>query len=170
MMTNARNIANRVTFNASAMFRNVAQIIALAGLYFLAARLGLSLASVNASVSPVWPPTGIAIAAVLLFGYRVWPGILLGAFIANALTPVSLVTAVAIAIGNTFEAICAGAVLSRLSFHKSLDRAKDVFKFVVVASICTMVSATIGTTSLCLSHAANWNDFGHLWTTWWLGD
>jgi PAS domain S-box-containing protein len=170
MMINVRNIADRVPLNASATVRNVAQTIAVAGLYFLAARLGLSLASVHANVSPVWPPTGIAIAAVLLLGYRVWPGILLGAFVANVLTPVTFAAAAGIAFGNTVEAICAGAVLSRLSFHESLDRARDVFKFVVVTAICTMLSATIGTASLCLSHAANWNDFGHLWRTWWLGD
>src|SRR6266404_5000816 len=76
---------------------NVGVIAIVAGLYFLAAKLGLSLAFLNASVSPVWPPTGVAIALVFLLGYRSAPGVLLGALIANYfLTDVSLATAVGI--------------------------------------------------------------------------
>jgi len=150
--------------------RYLLTILIIAGLYFAAAKLGLSLASVHTNVSPVWPPTGIAIAAVLLLGYRVWPGILLGAFLANFLTPVPVAVSVAIAIGNTLEALSAGLLLRSLDFRKSLDRARDVFKFVIAVLICTMVSATIGTFSLCLGHAAKWADFGSLWMTWWLGD
>ena len=99
--------------------------------YFGAAKLGLSLAIIHANVSPVWPPTGVAIAAVLLFGYRVWPGIFAGAFAANLLlTPAPVVADFLIAVGNTLEAICAALLLERVSFHRWLDRAKDVFKFV----------------------------------------
>ena len=145
--------------------------------YFGAAKLGLSLAFIHANVSPVWPPAGIAIAAVLLLGYRVWPGILVGAFLANFLTlfgnfltPVSLATAGTIAVGNTLEALSAGFLLRSVDFHNSLDRAKDVFKFVLIVLLSTMVAATIGNLSLCLSHAAHWGEFGSLWLTWWLGD
>src|SRR5258708_20226642 len=81
-------------------------IAIVAGLYFLAANLGLSLAFLNASVSPVWPPTGVAIALVLWLGFRSAPGVLLGALIANyLLTDVSLATAPRISIVNTLEAI-----------------------------------------------------------------
>src|SRR5882724_277993 len=149
---------------------DVLAILVIAGFYFAAARLGLSLASVHTNVSPVWPPTAIAIAAVLLLGYRVWPGILLGALVANLMTPVPVATAVAIGIGNTLEALSAGFLLWSVGFHNSLDRARDVFKLVIAVLLCTMVSATIGTFSLCLGHAAKWADFGSLWMTWWLGD
>ena len=115
----------------------VLSILVIAGLYFAAARFGLSLASVHTNVSPVWPPTGLAIAAVLLLGYRVWPGILLGALFANLLTPVPVATSVAIAIGNTLEALSAGWLLRSVGFHTSLDRARDVFKFVVTVAACT---------------------------------
>jgi PAS domain S-box-containing protein len=145
-------------------------VLLLAGIYFAAARLGLSLASVHTNVSPVWPPTGIAIAAVLLLGYRVWPGILLGALLANLLTPVPVATSVAISIGNTFEALSAGFLLGSFGFQNSLDRARDVSKFVIAVLLCTMVSATVGTLSLSLGHTAKWSDFGSLWMTWWLGD
>src|SRR5258707_6981360 len=87
-------------------------VLIVAGLYFLAAKLGLSLASLNASVSPVWPPTGVAIALALWLGYRAMPGVLLGALLANyLLTDVALVTAVGISIGNTLEAITAGFLI-----------------------------------------------------------
>lgn len=150
--------------------RFFAQLLTVAVIYFAAARLGLSLASVHTSVSPVWPPTGIAMAAVLLLGYRAWPGILLGAFLANSLTPVPLATALGIAAGNTMEALSAGYLLRRLDFHNALDRARDVFNFVLAALLCTMISATIGNISLGLGHAARWEQFGSLWLTWWLGD
>ncbi|HEY8204087.1 MAG TPA: MASE1 domain-containing protein [Pyrinomonadaceae bacterium] len=150
--------------------RYILSIFVLAAVYFAAAKFGLSLASVHTNVSPVWPPTGIALAAVLLLGYRVWPGILLGAFLANALTPVTLATAGAIAVGNTLEAVIAAVALNALAFRPSLDRALDVFKFVAVAVGCTMISATIGTLSLGIGHAAAWSSFPLLWLTWWLGD
>lgn len=150
--------------------KDLAILALVAAIYFSAARLGLSLASVHKNVSPVWPPTGVAMAAVLILGLRTWPGILLGALLANALTPVPLWVAAGIAFGNTLEALSAGLLLRSLDFRKSLDRAKDVFSFVVAALGCTMFSATIGNLVLCLSHSARWSDFGSLWTTWWLGD
>ena len=148
----------------------VLSILLLAGAYFASAKVGLSLASVHTNVSPAWPPTGIAIAAILLLGYRVWPGILLGAFLANLLTPVPVATSAAIAVGNTLEALSAGWLLRSVSFHNSLDRARDVFKFVVTVLICTTISATIGPLSLYVGKATQGTDFGLLWLTWWLGD
>jgi PAS domain S-box-containing protein len=150
--------------------RYVITVLVVAALYFIAAKAGLSLASVHTNVSPVWPPAGIALAAVLLLGYRIWPAILLGAFFANFLTPVPVATSVVIAFGNTVEALSGGFVLRWLGFHESLDRAMDVFKFVVAAIFCTMISATIGNLALAVGHAARWADFDSLWVTWWLGD
>ena len=148
-------------------------ILVVAGLYFLGAKLGLSLAFLNASVSPVWPPTGVAIALVFWLGYRSAPGVLLGALIANYfLTDVSLATAAGISIGNTLEATTAVYLVRRFAGSGSpFNRAIDVLKFVVFAGILsTAISATIGNVSLCLSGAASWNNFGWLWLTWWLGD
>lgn len=152
------------------LLSQVVVIVLVAIVYFVAAKLGLSFAFLHSSVSPIWPPTGIAIAAVLLLGKRVWPGIFLGALLANISTPVPIPAAVGIAIGNTLEALLARVMLQRLSFDVSLDRARDVFKFVIAATTCTTVSATIGTLSLCLSGSADWGQFGSLWITWWLGD
>jgi len=148
-------------------------VLIVAGLYFLAAKLGFSLASLNASVSPVWPPTGVAIALALWLGYRAVPGVLLGALLANyLLTDVALVTAAGISIGNTLEAIIAVYLVRRfVGSRNPFQRAVDVLKFVVFAAVLsTAVSATIGNVVLCLSGSASWNSFGRLWLTWWAGD
>lgn len=149
------------------------QTVVLAAIYFAAAELGLSLAVLNKSVSPVWPPTGVAIAALLLLGYRAAPAIFLGALLANyRLTDVSLVTALGIAVGNALEAVTALVLLRRFTESRRLfDRASDVVKFIIVAALISpMVGATIGNLSLCLGRAATWQSFGTLWLTWWLGD
>jgi signal transduction histidine kinase/integral membrane sensor domain MASE1/CheY-like chemotaxis protein len=151
-------------------FTRVWIVLAVTIVYFAAAELGLSLAFLHANVSPVWPPTGMAIAALLLLGYRAWPGILIGAFAANFLTPIPLTTAVGIAAGNTLEALTAAFLLHSVGFHPAFDRAKDVAWYIVAVTAGTMLAATIGNISLCLGGAASWQHFGSLWLTWWLGD
>jgi len=147
-------------------------IAALVAAYFGSAQLGLSLASAHHNVSLIWPSTGIALAAVLLLGYWVWPAITLGAFLANAATGLSLFTSGGIAVGNTLEALGGAFLVRRLiEYRNPLDQAQDVFRFVGSAVLLsTMVSATIGTASLCLGMAASWSDYGQLWWAWWLGD
>jgi PAS domain S-box-containing protein len=146
--------------------------VAVAIIYFAAAEFGLSLASVHTSVSPVWPPTGIAIAALLVFGRKFWPAILLGAFGANLLTHVSVPTAAGIAVGNTLEALTAWYLLRRIQPpQKIFTSIVGVSQFVLFAVVLSpAVSATIGTLSLCLGGAAGWANFTGLWVTWWLGD
>src|SRR6266404_1100439 len=145
----------------------------VAATYFVAAKLGLSLAFANVSVSPVWPPTGVAIAALLYFGYRATPGVLIGALLGNyLLTDVSLVPSTAIALGNTMEALTAVYLLQRFTESRNpFNRAFDVLKFVVFAAvISTTLAATIANLSLCASGHERWQDFHHLWLTWWSGD
>jgi PAS domain S-box-containing protein len=140
--------------------------------YFVAGKFGLSLAVVNASVSPVWPPTGIAFASFLVLGPRVWPAILLGAFLVNVTTTGSIATSLGIAIGNTFEGRL-GADLVRLfaNGRDVFNRSRDVFKFVVLAGLLsTTVGATIGVSSLMLGGNAQWREYPAVWFTWWLGD
>ncbi|HEY7648768.1 MAG TPA: MASE1 domain-containing protein [Methylomirabilota bacterium] len=140
--------------------------------YVLAGKLGLSLAFVHASASAVWPPTGIAVAALLLAGLGMWPAILLGAFVVNATTAGSIATSLGIAVGNTLEAIVAAALVNRFAGGaRVFERAPDIFRFAVLAAgLSTAVSATIGVTSLALTGYAPWNAFGPIWLTWWLGD
>src|SRR5579862_7648686 len=106
-----RNVAKRGQMKTSSSVRShgiasdVATIAALALVYFIGGKFGLKLAFLNQSATAVWPPTGIALAAVLLLGYRVWPGIWLGAFLVNITTAGSVLTSICIAGGNTLEAV-----------------------------------------------------------------
>jgi signal transduction histidine kinase/CheY-like chemotaxis protein len=146
--------------------------VALAAVYFAAAKIGLTLASVHVSATAVWPPTGIAIAAVLLGGHRVWPGIFLGAFLANLTTAGSVATVFGIAAGNTLESVLAGSLVRRFAHGpRCWDRAEGVLRFALLAAVVsTAVSATIGVSSLALGGYADWARFGPIWLTWWLGD
>jgi signal transduction histidine kinase len=144
----------------------------LAVLYFFAGKLGLKLAFVNPSATAVWPPTGIAIAALVLLGYRFWPGILLGAFAVNLTTSGSVVASLGIAIGNTLEGLVAAfLVLTFAGGRSAFERPQNVFKFAFLAAVAsTAISATVGVTTLGLTGYARWSDFRPIWLTWWLGD
>src|ERR1044071_681534 len=128
----------------------LATISLLAAVYFLTARFGLNVAFLNPSATPIWPPTGIAMAAVLLIGYRVWPGIWLGAFLANVATAGWV--SVGVATGNTAEALLGGwLVLQYANGRHAFERAGDIFKFILLAAIeSTSISATCGLSSLAL--------------------
>ncbi len=147
-------------------------LLIIAGVYVVAGKFGLSLAFVNASATAVWPPTGIALAATLLLGYRVWPAILLGAFLVNATTAGSVWTSLAIASGNTLEGLLGAWLVTRFANGRNaFSRAPDIFAFAALAGfLSTTVSATIGVTSLSLGGYASWDRFGAIWLTWWLGD
>ncbi|HSF24329.1 MAG TPA: PAS domain S-box protein, partial [Blastocatellia bacterium] len=159
-------------FSGSGLPTQLAILTIVAIIYLGAARVGLLLAFLNASVSPVWPPTGVAIAAVLLLGYRMGAAVFVGALVANIATGLPIATASAIAAGNTLEALAAGFLIHRFVGSQSpFYRAQDVMRFVLLAVLLSpMVSATIGNASLCLSGAAAWANFGSLWLTWWIGD
>ncbi|HEY6661245.1 MAG TPA: MASE1 domain-containing protein [Pyrinomonadaceae bacterium] len=140
--------------------------------YFAAAELGLSLASLHSNVTAVWPPTGIAIASLLIFGRRIWPGIFVGALAANLLTSIPVGSSFGIALGNTLEALTACWLLGRAKdWRQSFDSLGEVMRFVVYAAVLApLVSATIGSLSLCLGDAKEWANFPWLWLTWWMGD
>jgi PAS domain S-box-containing protein len=153
-------------------WRTFAAILALAGSYFCAGKLGLSWAYVHASASAIWPASGLALAALLLWGSKLWPGIFLGAFLVNLTTEGSLATTLGIAAGNTLEALLATWGIKRFANGaRVFERARNTFKFVLIAAILsTAVSATFGVTSLTLGGFAHWNQYAAIWLTWWLGD
>jgi len=140
--------------------------------YFVAGKLGLKLALVNASASAVWPCTGITLAAFLILGYRVWPAILTGAFLVNLTTTGFAAPSVGIAVGNTLEGVVGCYLVTRFAGGQhAFERAHDVFKFGFLAGmVSTVVSATVGVTSLALGGFAEWAMYGPIWCTWWLGD
>jgi len=116
-------------------------ISAVALIYFVAGKLALNLAFVNASASAVWPPAGIALAALLVFGLRVWPAIFVGALVVNVTTAGNIFTSVGIATGNTLEALCGAWLVNRFAGGLQVfDRPQNVFKFALAAVISTAVS------------------------------
>jgi signal transduction histidine kinase/CheY-like chemotaxis protein len=144
----------------------------LVALYFVVGKLGLTLAFVNASATAVWPPTGLAIASLLLIGPELWPAIFIGAFAVNLTTSGDLPSSVGIAIGNTLEAVIATRLISRWADgRKAFERPQGVIRFALLGgALATAVSATIGVVSLELAGLARWSDAGPIWATWWLGD
>ncbi|MFA5139093.1 MAG: MASE1 domain-containing protein [Elusimicrobiota bacterium] len=159
----------------------ILEIAAVAALYYAAARVGLLLSFEKTNASPVWPPSGIAFAAMLLRGYRVWPGILLGAFLANvavflqdpAVSPWAAGVSLLIGIGNTLEAVIGSFLLRRFSGRPGpgiLDRTRDVFKLVAVALVMCLISSSLGPAALCAAGMAPWSLHAKIWFTWWSGD
>ncbi|MGB8253721.1 MAG: MASE1 domain-containing protein [Anaerolineaceae bacterium] len=147
------------------------KIILLAIIYRIAAILGLSMAYVQANTSPVWPPTGIALAALMLFGIKLWPGVALGVLLGSLFTGAPIPLAIGMTFGNTLEAVIGAYLLHRfLDFHNTLDRIKDVIGLSLVSVIATMVSATFGAITLSIIDSALWQYFISIWSTWWIGD
>jgi signal transduction histidine kinase len=149
----------------------LAKLLAIFAVYFFTARIGLSLDAVSGFATLVWPPTGIALAALLILGYRYWPAIAAGAFLVNIVTGASRFVALGIAAGNTLEALAGAYLLTRLfDFHISLERVKDVLALIWYgAMVSTLISATIGVSVITLGGAAKVS-FGETWLAWWIGD
>jgi PAS domain S-box-containing protein len=142
----------------------------LAAVYYAAARLGLQYASIGQSVSLIWPPTGIAIAGLTLLGYRYWPGVALGAFLANAATPIPLLAAAGIALGNTLEAVVAAMLLRRVTGPRpQLDDLRHVRHFLLAVVTGAACSALAGSTTLWLTGVLPTGLLTAV-AVWWTGD
>jgi len=148
------------------------QLLAVTAVYAIAAIGGLAYAVVGSSVTLIWAPSGIALAALLVFGYRMAWGVALGAFLANAWTGIPLLAAAGIACGNTLEALIGAFLLLRMAhFHRELDRRRDVLALVVLgATLNTLVSALAGVATLRLSGLIDMEQTAEVILTWWLGD
>jgi diguanylate cyclase (GGDEF)-like protein len=143
----------------------------LAAVYFIAGKLGLSMSFVEPGAAAVWPAAGITLAAFLILGYRVWPGIFIGAFLVNLTAAGSVLTSLGVATGNTLEGL-AGAylVIHWANGLNAFDRASDTFRFGAFGLASATIAATIGVTSLVLGGYAPWAHDREIWATWWLGD
>ena len=150
----------------------VGEAAILAAVYFVAAKAGLRLAFLHPSATPIWPPTGIAIAALLLTGTRAWPGVFVGAFAANLATEGTVWTSFGIAVGNTLEAAVAAALVEHYAGgRRAFHRLENIVRFAALAAVLsTAISATIGVTTLASAGFVSWRGYGPVWLTWWLGD
>lgn len=156
----------------SPAIRQVLTGLAACATYIIAAKLSLRLATLHPSASPFWPPTGIAIVALLILGLRYWPAILVGAFFVNLTTAGSVLTSAGVGAGDCLEAVTACYWISRFAGGKEVfDRTWDILRFALGGGILsTAIAATFGVTSLTLGGYAPWHQYGVIWRTWWLGD
>ena len=143
---------------------------AVAALYIGTAKMGIELPVARGVVTPVWAPTGIALAALVLFGPALWPAVAIGALVANATSGASLPVAAFISVGNTLEAVVGATLLRRVSFNSRLERIRDVLALVVLAAAAsTAIAATNGVTTLWVSDNLT-GSYGSNWFLWWSGD
>jgi diguanylate cyclase (GGDEF)-like protein/PAS domain S-box-containing protein len=147
-------------------------LLTLAAIYFAAAKFGFTMAYTADQVTLVWPPTGLSLAALVILGVDAWPGVFLGALIANVTSHEPALVALGVATGNTFEAVAAAFVVRRVvGTGHSTNWLRYALGLVVGgALVSTTVSATIGVTSLCAGGLQPWAAFRQLWWTWWMGD
>ena len=150
------------------MARYLAALVVVAAGYYVLAKLGLRLASINPSASPIWPPTGLALAAVLLGGLRIWPAIFIGAFAANATTAGTLETSALIALGNTLESVAGGYLIGRWAGGaQTFDEPRAGGEIRArCGRAATVISASIGVVTLCVAGLCGLDeihpDLGHL--------
>jgi PAS domain S-box-containing protein len=149
-----------------------ARIAAVALVYFAAAKLGLRFATIGVTATLVWPPSGIAVAALLLFGERMALGVALGAFLANVTTTAPLTVAFAATLGNTAEALAASFLLRRVAgFNPRMQRVRDVIALAILgAAGPSIIAATLGSVSLAATGEVRWAGLSDAWGTWWAGD
>ena len=152
-------------------WRYVAEVTLLAAAYFSAARLALMFAIPPGYATAVWPPSGIALAALLLLGARAWPGIWIGAALANFTVNASLPLALLIASGNTLEALIGAALVRRyVGIPYRFERSAGVFRFVVAAILAGAVAASVALVPLAARHSLGGVELFANWWTWWQGD
>ncbi|MBR8638432.1 MASE1 domain-containing protein [Streptomyces tuirus] len=147
------------------------EICAVTALYYGSAELGLLQQLVRGQVTPLWPPSGIALAGLLLLGPRVWPGIALGAFLTNISLGPSVLAVLVIAAGNTLAPVCAYALLRRAGFGNEMNRLRDALTLIFLGAFTGMlISSTTGTGTLVLTGVLDAGDFWPTWSVWWTGD
>jgi signal transduction histidine kinase len=151
--------------------RYVVTVLLIALAYCAAAIFGQSLSFSLRQVTAIWPPTGIAVAALVLYGYRVWPGIYLGTVTSQALVNGSLLVPALVAVGNTLGPVVARFWLGRMGFDRALASTRDIFYLVLFGAVLGMaVSASCGVASLAVTGIIPWSAYGSIWWIWWVGD
>jgi PAS domain S-box-containing protein len=144
--------------------------VVIAGAYLGAAKVGLELDVAHGVITPVWAPSGIALAALLILGGRFWPAVALGAFVANVTSESSVAVSAAIAVGDTLEPIVGAALVRRVGFRPALDRVRSVLALTVFGAVLsTAIAATNGVTVLTIADARP-DSYGTAWVLWWFGD
>ena len=164
----AGSLAGRVGVEIRPLVRGV---LLFALCYGLTARLGLNYSTLTSNVTLLWPPTGLSLYVFLRYGYRYWPGIVLGDLIANWGTGASLAAVMGIAAGNVLQTLLCAWLLQRFAgFRGQLERVRDVLYLLSLGTACAAVSATLGPASLALDGRFAWSLYGSVWLQWLMGD
>ena len=153
--------------------RRIIELVCVLAAYLLAGEIGLAAPFTSGNVSPVWPAAGVALGSVLMFGYRIWPAIALGAFTVNFFTGIPHLAAAGIALGNAAGPLCGAWLLRQVvpTFQPSLSRLRDVLGMMILGALCgTAVSASVGAGALLLAGVNAWSGFSSSWLIWWFGD
>jgi len=149
----------------------VAGVVVLAVVYFAGARIGIGFALVGGNASPIWPPTGIAVAALFLLTPRLWPGVLAGAIAASIVNGVPVAGSAVIGVAAVAEALAATWLLRRGRFRPQEDRLADVPILVLSGgALPAVIGATIGLAGLALVGSIAAADLWTAWLAWWAGD
>ncbi|RHW28767.1 serine/threonine protein phosphatase [Nocardioides immobilis] len=153
------------------LVRYLVALVLVAVAYYVGARVGLTLSLVERNVTPLWPPTGIAVAAFLVLGRSLWPGVAVAAFAVNLPISEGALAAAVTAAGNTLAPLAAVVLLSRVGFRRQLDRREDALAIVFLGALAsTLISATIGAGTLVVSGAIHSDRLVNAWAVWWTGD
>ncbi|MDB6056420.1 MAG: diguanylate cyclase, partial [Verrucomicrobiales bacterium] len=152
------------------MNKRLLMILVVAVLYYAGGALGLAVGGTPGHVSLFWPSAGIALTALLFWGNRVWPGVLVGSLLVNfTLGRFDLISALGIAIGHTAEALIAARLMKKVARGSDVfNTAQDIFKFILIIVTSSMVSASI--TAVALLTTSTWK-LAHLpigWSLAWL--
>jgi len=163
------------------IFKFGVEALAIAIGYALLGKLGQMLAIPPGNVTPVWPPSGFALAMMLLIGPRAWAGILLGAFVVNTVAFIDdatstsitnlIIIGATIGIGSALQPLTGAALIKRFSsIHKLLDNVRNFLGFVVIVPVMCLISSSVGVSALFAGDMVSTQNIGELWLTWWLGD
>jgi PAS domain S-box-containing protein len=145
-------------------------LVVVSGSYVAAAKLGIELDVAHGVITPVWAPSGISLAALLLLGVRYWPAVAVGAFVANLTSDTSAGVSAGIALGNTLEAVVGAALVRRICFRPALDRVRAVIALAVGGALMsTAIAATNGVTVLTIAGDRS-DSYATAWILWWFGD
>jgi PAS domain S-box-containing protein len=147
------------------------QIAVLAGVYYALARLALAMAIPPGYATPIWPASGVALAALLILGRRAWPGIWIGSFLANLSVEISLFAAVTIASGSALQAVITAALVRRhLGVPYRFMQVQQVVKLVALTALGASIAPTIALLPLSMGNSISGRELFWNWWTWWQGD
>jgi serine phosphatase RsbU (regulator of sigma subunit)/integral membrane sensor domain MASE1/anti-sigma regulatory factor (Ser/Thr protein kinase) len=146
------------------------QVLLAAAAYYLAAKFSLRLALIESNVTPLWPPTGIAVVAFLVLRRKAWLGIFFAALLVNAPISSHFLGASVTAAGNTLAPFVGATLLQRVGFHWQIDRLRDAIAIVLAALFSMTISASVGTATLVVEGTIPASHFLSAWAVWWTGD